>query len=706
MKKKYILSSIVFLLILALSVIPYKNIIDEVYNWHIHQPEFYNAAVGLLLFMVVSFIFISINKNKVTIPLLITSSVFLILNNVFIPVILDIAYFFMILLIGTIFEKESKEEDYYRIIKLFVKGVLTWGSGALILSLFNIGTINELRVYTIVLFAISIIRLLFNNEVKKLFKQLYSGFISIKATNNVNIMIILMMVGMVLCLFAKSNSAFDYDSLWYGLRPEFVLVGNTSFYNNLGFLTYVYYYPKFFELFMLPISNLNDYSFIICENILLYSFSIFVIYKYISKKENNNIFNVLLLANIAVIPAFANIAATAKGDILGFLFIYIAFILFENYKETKKANDIVLSIICLALCTTTRLTCILWGGVLFLCEFVYLIKEAIKNKKIEFKDLKNNIVLMLQAFIITAGVHLRTFFLTGYILYPTGIGIWNKFFSTSKKYFLTSSNTTSTFTLNIKTIVTRLYSVVFNPGNLPHIIMLWTTNFFIVLFILFIINRTKKEKKVRLSIIFLINVIFLLYFLLFMEMPDGNYFIAPIIICSSIIINQTDYSKNNKIIYIALLLHLCTIIPITLVSHPSWAWGIKSYDTISIRANIETINTNKEMFKKYGINKINNRVKKYRVTDKVISSTEWAGLYFRLECNLETYEQLSNNHFADANIVDYDSFKEVIEYLNVKAIILDNSDETDFRNYVIKYVAEKQPKKIIKDKSAVCYEMR
>ena len=44
---------------------------------------------------------------------------------------------------------------------------------------------------------------------------------------------IIIIAGIVLALFAKTNTAQDYDSLWYGLRSQYVLVGQNSFYDDL-----------------------------------------------------------------------------------------------------------------------------------------------------------------------------------------------------------------------------------------------------------------------------------------------------------------------------------------------------------------------------------------------------------------------------------------------------------------------------------------
>lgn len=60
--------------------------------------------------------------------------------------------------------------------------------------------------------------------------------------------------------FARTNTVADFDSLWYGLRPELVLVGERSVFEPLGFASPVHYFPKLYEVLLLPLSAMREYS--------------------------------------------------------------------------------------------------------------------------------------------------------------------------------------------------------------------------------------------------------------------------------------------------------------------------------------------------------------------------------------------------------------------------------------------------------------
>jgi hypothetical protein len=63
-------------------------------------------------------------------------------------------------------------------------------------------------------------------------------------------------------LFARSNHVFDFDSLWYGFRPERVLVGEHSVFDALGLISPVHYFPKLWEVLTLPLAAARETSLI------------------------------------------------------------------------------------------------------------------------------------------------------------------------------------------------------------------------------------------------------------------------------------------------------------------------------------------------------------------------------------------------------------------------------------------------------------
>ncbi len=696
-----------------LSIIPfYIMVIKGVYHWHSLQPQFVQGGIELCVAMILMCIGWAINKKRLFVPVIIISCIYLSVNGVVIPVMTALIYIIMLCYIGYSFSSVDKSDNgILKLIKAFIAGISIWGCGAIIFSLLGFGTINKLRIYTMGLFILACIIVVWRNReinvgllVDRVFKYRNDSFIETAS--------MIIIAGIVLALFAKTNTAQDYDSLWYGLRSQYVLVGQNSFYDDLGYFSFVYYYPKFFEFLLLPISNLGDYSFIPSANIVIFFMSLLVIYYSLQKnvKGMDRKTKFILLALIAAIPAFANISATAKGDILGFYLVLCAFVFIQEYIEFDKFESIIYAVLALALCTAVRLTYILWGGILFLWCVYICIKKGKRNNKIKKNDkilcLKENILTISASVITVAGIHYRTYKLTGYVIYPIAVSFFNKVFHNGHKYFLTQSNSI-TREMDFRSIMLRIYQFIFDPQALEHVIMLWTSNVLLITLLIWLLHK-KKKIKIGYKILAVLYVLGILYYMVSMPNPDGNYFILPIIVVTIIICSgvQTENKTQSHFINLSLLISLLFLLPIMFISHSSWAWGTKAFTTELIVDNFETRESNQSMFEYNGVSEIVEEVKAYSVNDKVISSSDDTGLYFRFPCNLETYLEISLPSFSNANIGQYDKFKEVMGYLSVKALIVDKDDTSDFPNLVAEYVEEQGVEKVIEDQGAVCYVFR
>lgn len=700
---------IVILCAVILSFIPfYIMLIKGIYSWHLSQPEFVQGGAELCIVFFLMYLGWIVNKKRVVVPAIIMSCIYLSVNGVIVPVVSACLYIGIICYVGFSLGFIDRSNHWIlKLMKAFIRGIVIWGAGAIVLSMIGIGTINALRIYTVILFVFACIFSAWKN------KNLNVGLLidkTFKYRNNsyIEVALIIIMIAIVLALFAKTNTAQDYDSLWYGLRSEYVLVGNKSFYDDLGYFSYVYFYPKFSELFFLPLSSLGDYSFIPCANILIFVMAIMMIYHSLQK----NIYGIdkktkiILVTTIESIPAFANISATAKPDILGFYLVLCAFSFMQEYIENDDYNSIIYALVSLGMCTAVKLTYILWGGILFIWGIcVFFVKERRKQRKY-IQYIKKEWIIIVASIVTIVGVHYRTFKFTGYIIYPIGISIWNKIFHNEHGYYLTQSNSMNN-KLDVRTMISRIYEFIFDPQPLGHVIILWTSNLLLVVLMIWIFYK-KRKIKIEYKILAVIYTLCTLYYMISMSNPDGNYFILPIIVNCIIIsggIQSEQHSETNAM-RSALTVVLASLLPIMFISHSSWAWGTKVFSKDLIVNNFETREKNLITFNYYGVNSIVEEVKTYSVNEKVISSTAESGLYFRFPCNLETYSELSLPAFSNAGISQYSKFKEIMDYLSVKALIVDKNDTSEFPELVLNYIQEEGVVKIIEDQGAICYVLR
>lgn len=74
---------------------------------------------------------------------------------------------------------------------------------------------------------------------------------------------------MILIQVGRLNIALDIDTLWYGVRSQYIVAGGTGLYENPGLVGMVYVYSKGFEVLTLPLCDLASYSYLTFFNLWL-----------------------------------------------------------------------------------------------------------------------------------------------------------------------------------------------------------------------------------------------------------------------------------------------------------------------------------------------------------------------------------------------------------------------------------------------------
>ncbi len=74
---------------------------------------------------------------------------------------------------------------------------------------------------------------------------------------------------MILIQVGRLNIALDIDTLWYGVRSQYIVAGGTGLYENPGLVGMVYVYSKGFEVLTLPLCDLASHSYLTFFNLWL-----------------------------------------------------------------------------------------------------------------------------------------------------------------------------------------------------------------------------------------------------------------------------------------------------------------------------------------------------------------------------------------------------------------------------------------------------
>lgn len=685
--KKYIKNIIITIIILAISIIPAYKLFSSILNWHIKQPEVIQGGIEILFFIIITFIACFFDKTKNRISLIVLFLLYLSTNGVVIPAVTVYLYLEILSFIGFVFNRKVLKRDSNCINTNFILGIITWGFFAIVLSLFGLGTFNVLRILTIVLLLLAI----FFNK-KDTYNLLISRFLNYIKTiekNKLGILLLIILVYVIGCSFAKSNTSLDYDSMWYGLRPEFVLMGEKSFFEYLGFSSFVFYYPKLFEFIALPISNLGDYSFIFCFNILIFALSAHLIYNFFEfSKIEKEYEKILLTLAISCTPAIVGIATTAKPDILGYYLVLNAIYFYLKHLKTKDINYLIYSLISLVLCTGTKQTYLIWGGVVGLIEIIYIIISLIKkNIKITKNLIINNWLILFLTTIFILGIHYRTYHLTGYPLYPVGLSLFNSL-GFSVRHNLKSSSIGLSNSFILKNLYERIYQFLFDPTKLSHVIMLWTSNIILISFIVWLFNKKDKDniiRKVSFKLILSLFLICSIYFIATMVNPDGNYFILPFTFISLYFI--ISIKKINKYVYLLIPITLVNLLLILTVNS-SWSYGTHLITYNVLENNFESYDRNKTIIVSEGLEEIDSYITNNLYGEKVISSIYEMKNIVVLKCKIELANDIDAYFSSGYALTDKENFKNYLMETNTSAILLHKKDNSIFSKVVSEYLEE------------------
>ncbi len=165
-------------------------------------------------------------------------------------------------------------------------------------------------------------------------------------------------------LFARSNVVFDFDSVWYGFRPERVLVGERSVFDALGLVSPVYYFPKLYEVLLLPLSAMRETSVVQGAAIFFGALLARLGFDWLRRLGHPMLPSLAGAALVWSIPAFANVTLSAKPDVLAALLV-VAMVWFGwNLIAQRRRIDMIWVFACAGLAISAKIVALPYVGVI------------------------------------------------------------------------------------------------------------------------------------------------------------------------------------------------------------------------------------------------------------------------------------------------------------------------------------------------------
>ena len=364
---------------------------------------------------------------------------------------------------------------------------------------------------------------------------------------------------MFLIQVGRLNIALDFDTLWYGVRSQYIVAGGTGLYENPGLVGMVYVYSKGFEVLTLPLCDLASHSYLTFFNLWLAVLGIgAMVWNAVlltgdrkhgkesreagteKKLTHRSVLPGIMAAVLTVsVPGIMNMALTAKADLITWLLQLIMLGCFFQYIHVYENHWIFLSGAAGSyfLSLTMKPTSLVFSTAVFGMMGLYLLWFWF-HERVAAADLFHHMVRLIGSLCLPfgalAGIWARTMKITGMPVTSVFTSIFAWFGFKMKYPFATSElpqNYQEESTLHV--LARRIWQMLMQPQgeDMGHVILAWGTSLMAVLIVMLVLYGIFSKKGDEQShiwnaalVIFFPFVIVSLISLSMLYQIDGNYF--------------------------------------------------------------------------------------------------------------------------------------------------------------------------------------
>lgn len=406
---------------------------------------------------------------------------------------------------------------------------------------------------------------------------------------------------MFLIQVGRLNIALDFDTLWYGVRSQYIVAGGTGLYENPGLVGMVYVYSKGFEVLTLPLCDLASHSYLTFFNLWLAVLGIgamvwnAVLLTGNRKQETekkltyHSVLPGIMAAVLTVsVPGIMNMALTAKADLITWLLQLIMLGCFFQYIHVYENHWIFLSGAAGSyfLSLTMKPTSLVFSTAVFGMMGLYLLWFWFHERGAA-ADLFHHLVRLIGSLCLPfgalVGIWARTMKITGMPVTSVFTSIFAWFGFKMKYPFATSElpqNYQEESTLHV--LARRIWQMLMQPQgeDMGHVILAWGTSLMAVLIVMLVIYGIFSKRGDEQShiwnaalVIFFPFVIVSLISLSMLYQIDGNYFM---LLYSMLILGACRAMAYFKKIGFYPLASKCLapllVLNLIVTAISSWAW--------------------------------------------------------------------------------------------------------------------------------------
>lgn len=596
-----LLSVLLILAALISLVIPFTVLFmgDGVFAWSVKQPESIRMLLEiLLLILLMGAAFLFTKSGQVR--LLAMALIFLIfcwLHVTFLPMLISGLYIGFLILTGRLLrEKVLRISVSHRIFIDFLLGSSVVITEFCLLSLLQIGGIPVLRTVALIQGGLLYSWLFFSagrshgnmrNQIREFFlteEQFYhkktTGGRFLYAT------LVTVLFVSVLIQIGKMNISLDFDTLWYGVRSEYILDFGKGIYENPGMAGMVYVYSKGLEVLVLPLSNLASHSYLLFFNVWVAVLGLAAVYT-AARFFMGRTCALLASALMSAVPGLMNMSISAKPDVITWLLQLIMIICLLSYLKRadvgkRPVRYLILAAGAYLLSLTMKTTSLVFSTAIFGMSGLYLIF----SKKVSFRAPVRHWLALFPPVLALAGIWGRTWLITGMPVTSVFTSILEKLgFSLKYPFAVGALPQNWQEESNLVVLVRRLYQMLLSPEgkDMDHVIIAWGTSlifFLLVCLFVFRLTETSRRREKTAYTVFTHVVFWPFLFvnmvsLIMLYQVDGNYFIllytAVIVFACHMFEGLADSSvKQLGLVLLAPLLAFNILVS----AESNWAWSL------------------------------------------------------------------------------------------------------------------------------------
>ena len=395
----------------CIGVVMWHLLCDGPFWWHIERPPFLQGGLeALALTLVLGALQLWRRQGWRTAVSLLLAELYLRRHAVDAAAFLDLVYLELVIALGAGVARlcgANQPDSVMGYLRCFVLGFCVWSVFAWGISALGFGSLRDLQALTLLLL---IPALAVRSRPLCVFVARRTADMPVSSRVAVAVL-----AAWLLILFAHSATALGYDSQWYGVRGDRVLVGEGSVFLSQGLVTSVYYFPKIYELFLIPLSGLGSSSVIAGVTITILGLIALATYEILGRLGIRDTLIRLAGAGLVVsLPAAANSSLETKPDLLAAFLLLFAWIHAADFARARNIAPLLWSLALLMLAVQAKLTAIPFAAALVLvAALTALARRPAGLEKTAAADRYLAVAVLLLALAVSLFATVRTWLLTG-----------------------------------------------------------------------------------------------------------------------------------------------------------------------------------------------------------------------------------------------------------------------------------------------------